>query len=39
VKVLNEWVRFRIFNERSKQQNELKAPKGLLAPPFTIVVV
>jgi hypothetical protein len=39
VKVLSEWVRFRIFDERSKQQKELKAPKGLLAPPFTIVVV
>jgi len=39
VKVLSEWVRFRIFDEKSKQQKELKAPKGLLAPPFTIVVV
>ncbi len=36
---MSEWIRCRIFDERSKQQEELKALKGLLAPPFTIVVV
>jgi hypothetical protein len=39
VKVLSEWVRCRIFEERSKQQEELKAPKGLLSTPFIIVIV
>ncbi len=32
VKVLNEWVRCKWVNERSEQQEELKAPEGLLAP-------
>ncbi len=36
---MSEWIRSRIFDERSKQQEELKALQGLLAPPFTIVVV
>jgi hypothetical protein len=31
VRVLNEWVQCRL-NERPKQQEELKALKGLLAP-------